>query len=304
MTRLRRSGILIVEAVIASFLMVFAFAAAATLFDGALRWESQGTNLRRAALLAERKMEQIRADCGNIPNGSDFPTHADSVIAGPHPDYADAPGFAFTVATLPNVHRMIPANNLTPTDGMHSPCSLFYTELPTVFVNDALGFPLGDFQKMKAYETFPYSRPMNDTYRMVEVNVTYGGARTFRLVSLIGDPILPPQPVAPNLNATVTVVRVSGPQNLSAGSPDAEYEIRVRTDPAGSNVNVLDCSAVWNTTPDSTGNVTIFALDSKGTRVRVSRGPFALTPSEVRLAAKVRYGGVEAVGISADIDLL
>lgn len=299
----RRSGVLIVEAIVAAFLMVFAFAAAATLFDGALRWESQGANLRKATLVAERKMEELRRDCSDIPAGTTFAAHADTVLGLPVTPYPEDPGFTIEVDVLPHTNQRIQANGLTPTPGVHSPCSAFFTLPPTLPADD----PGGDFQRNRRYQTFPYSRPMAESFRQVQVTVYYGGgtppnSRFVRLVSLIGDPILPPSATTPNENITVRVIRESGsPSSLSAGSPSAFYSLEVVTN---SGAEVENVAAVWNITPDSTGHARIFTMDSSGQRVRITRGNLAVGGTEVRLAAKVRYGGVEAIGISQRIRIL
>ena len=160
-------GILIAEAVVASFLMLFAFAAAAALFDAALRWESDSGNYRKAGLVAERKMEELRAQASDIGAGGTFAGRIDGLIGGPHPDYLDAPGFTITVTSLPNRHLTIPANGLTPSDGVHSPCSTFFTAPGPPGAPHPFD-PNGDHQRNRTYATYPFSRPMPQSYRLRE----------------------------------------------------------------------------------------------------------------------------------------
>lgn len=309
------SGVLIVEAVIAAFLMVFAFAASASLFDASLRWESFSSNQRKAALLAERKMEEIRARATAIPSGQTFAQHIDSVIGGTHNPYPDAPGFEFTVTTLRNRHLRVPTSGFTPTDGVHSPCSVLYTQpdnpgttnriTPAYNIDPPTPFDpngAGDFQKNNFYDTYPYSRSMANSYRLVKVTVSFGtnGDRTVDLISLIGDPILPPNRPADNLNDTVNVVRTAGNNVLSGASDFAEYEIRVTT---ASGAVVEDVSALWSVHPLSTGSVDIFCLNASGTRVRVSRNRFSRNGTRARLFPKIRYEAEEARGLSEFINL-
>lgn len=284
----RLRGILLVEAVIASFLFVFAFAAAAALFDTALRWETQGGNQRKAALAAERKMEELRALSRNVPSGSTFAAHLDSLIAGPHPP---SDSFTYDVVALPNTHRVIPANGLTPTNGVHSPCSSFYT---VPFAIPSALDPNGDAQRNDLYETYPYSRPMPNSYRLVQVTALYGtnNSREFRLVSLIGEPIVDTNTLSLNFTpATGTT--------LSAGGASTDFELEVQR-PGG--IVIEDISAIWNNTPNSSAQVTLTTLDSLGRQVRVNPISSGLpTGGRANVAAKVRYGGREFVGLSPDL---
>jgi hypothetical protein len=309
----RSSGVLIVEAIIAAFLMVFAFAASASLYDASLRWESQSGNLRKAALLAERKMEEIRALCSQVPSGTTFAAHADAVIGAAHPAYPDAPGFDFTVQTLPNRHQPVLTSGFTPDDGVHSPCSTLFTRpdnpgtvdrtVPAYAIDGNTPFDrAGDFQKNNAYETYPYSRAMNNSFRLVRVTVNFGtnGGRTIDLVSLIGDPILPPAKPASNINVTANVVLVNGSSSLTTAGSFAEYELRVTT--AGGS-QVEDVSALWSVHPLSNGTVDIFCLNAAGTRVRVTRNNLSRPGTSAVLFPKIRYEGIEARATSGSINL-
>lgn len=308
MTRFHTAGILIVEAVVAAFLMVFAFLASASLFDASLRWESQSGNTRMAALIAERKMEELRAQCSQVPSGSTFAAHADAILAGPHPPYTDAPGFTFTVQVLPNSHDEVPTSGETPDEGVHSPSSTVFTrptnpsstdranppypliDPPTSPFNDA-----GDFQKNGFYSTYPYSRAMPNSYRLVQVSVEYGtgDARQFDLVSLLSDPI-PPPPL------TFEVVRTAGSSTLSGTGSFAEYEIRVT---AQSGAVVEEVSALWSIHPLSTGTVDVFALNAAGTKVRVRRNAFSRNGTTAVLYPQIRYHSVQGRAESEDISL-
>ena len=300
------------EAVVAAFLMVFAFAASASLFDASLRWESQSANLRKAAFLAERKMEEIRAKASAVPSGANFAAHLDTIIGGTHAPYPGSPGFKFEVSTLPNTHLEVETSGYTPTPGVHSPSSTLFTapdnpgsvdrSTPVyLFDNDPNVGP-GDFQKNNFYDTYPYSRSMDRSYRLVQVRVNYGSGldQHLDLVSLIGDPILPPEKPASNMNVTATVVRTSGPANLTSSGAAAEYEIRVTT---ANGSRVEDVSAIWSIYPLTSGTVDIFALNAAGTRVRVTRSPLTRNGTSVRLFPQIRYEGIEARALSGNIGL-
>lgn len=296
---MKQRGILIAEAIVASFLMLFAFVASASLFDAALRWEADSGNYRKAALVAERKMEELRAASADIAVGEAFADQIDALIAADHDEYDDAPGFAITVTALPNTHRVIPANGLTPTDGVHSPCSSFFTApgpagAPHSFDNR------GDHQINRVYHTYPYSRPMPRSFRLVQVTVEYGGGvnpRTFELVSLIGDPLLVPTTTG---SGPVKVTRVGSNSDLNSSNPNATFNQNLQTQ---SGAIVEEVSAIWNITPTSTGAGKLFTPNPNGTSCRLDRRTPAFADTEITLAARVRYRGVEYVGYSPTVDV-
>lgn len=292
----------------ACFLMVFAFAASASMCDASVGWEARSTTVRQAAVLAERKMEEIRAKAASVPSGSTFAQHLDTILAAAHPPYDDSPSYTFKVRALANEHKKVKSSGFTPPDGVHSPCSSFYTKPThpgsTDRTNPPYGAqdPGGDFQKNATYSTYPYSRSMPESYRLVQVTVRFGtrADQKVDLVALIGDPIAPPEePTGGNLNKTVKVVKESGPSNL-VGSGAAVYRIEVVT---ASGAKVDDVSAVWNIHPLSSGSADIFPLDSRGTRVRVTRNGFSVSGTSFRLFPQIRYDGKEARATSAVISL-
>ena len=127
----KSGGFLVVEAIVACFLFVFSFAASAALFEASLRWEGQSSNYRQAGFLAERKMEEIRASVSQIPSGLSFSQHLDSILSGPHPPYDGFSEFEFEVELLDNEHKVVESSGFKPDDGVHSPCSAFYTRPDT-----------------------------------------------------------------------------------------------------------------------------------------------------------------------------
>lgn len=293
LARADRGGLLL-EAVLAAFLMIFAFATSASLFDASLRWESEATNIRRASLVAERRLEELRALTAKVPAGSSF----SNVLAGHlgvETEYPEDPGFQVKVKALRNRHDRVETSGLTPPDGVHSPCSALFTAPPAT--SPGSNPPNDNPQLNNAYSTYPYSRSMPTSLRLVEVTVTYSGGKTLRLVSLLGDPIVPfaKKPV-------VVVTKASGPSSLSNTSTPAVFEAQVVTQ---SNSRPDDVTVLWSTTLDSTGALDCLPLDSTGRTVRVTRAP--ITPSGVgakaRVQALVRYGGQEAVGESIEISL-
>ncbi|MCA9775367.1 MAG: hypothetical protein KC800_01565 [Candidatus Eremiobacteraeota bacterium] len=303
------TGSLLVEAIVASFLMVFAFLASASLYDGSLKWETRSSNLCRATLLAERKMEELRARTSVIPSGSTFALVADAAIDGSHPPYPDSPGFTFEVETLPNEHKKVQTSGFIPKNGVISPGSNFSTE-PLNPGSQGHGNPPygpldpdGDFQKNATYSTYPYSRRMPNTYRLVQVTVRFGdrSLQMVRLISLLSDPILPPaRPTGDNLNNTLKVVKESGPTNLTADDSSAIYRIEVTT---SSGATVEDVSAIWSIHPLSSGTADIFTLDASGTRVRLTRNDLSLDGTKLRLYPRIRYEGIEARAESEEIGL-
>lgn len=302
---------LLAEAVVASFLMIFAFLASASLYDASLRWEAGSASLRRATLLAEQKMEEIRARASSYSPPATFASHLDGIISGPHPPSPEAPDFRFAVRALDNTHRTVASSGLTPSDGVHSPCSTFFTRPGNPGSTDrsaspyAASDPGGDFQRNVTYESYPYSRRMSRSFRLVQVTVSYGVGyeQKVDLISLIGDPILPPaRPAAgaDNLNLTLNVIRESGSVDLSAPGAEAVYRIDVTTD---SGTKVEEVSALWSIHPLSSGTADIFALDASGLRVRVTRSADSKAGTTFRLFPQIRYEGVEARATSDAITL-
>ncbi|MFA7482610.1 MAG: hypothetical protein WC314_19035 [Vulcanimicrobiota bacterium] len=314
-------GVLIAEAVIACFLLIFAFLAAASLFDASLRWESSSSNERKAALLAERKMEEIRAAASQVPSGTTFGDHIDSILALAHDSYSDAPGFDFEVVVLPNHHEPIPTSGFTPEDGVHSPCSQMYTEpsnpgstsrtsgAPAYDIDPASAFNLaGDFQKNERYDTYPYSRSMPNSFRLVRVRVLFGsgGNRMAELISLIGDPILPPNKPTTNVNDTLRVTPTGG---VNIGLNGSQVFGTTVTTANGSIVE--DVSCLWSIHPISSGTADLYVLNAGGTQVLVRartaasgyHNGLSQGGTNFVLFPQIRYEGIEARALSGDVNL-
>lgn len=293
MKRRLASGVLIAEAVIAAFLMLFAFAASTLLFDASLRWEGESGSAHRAAMVADKKMEELRALAAEVPSQGSFVDRLASLV-GPQDEYPEAPGLAIDVQILDNISRPIPTSNLTPVPGVHSPCSGLFTKIPSGSDNP----PDNNPQLNNQYETYPYSRHLRDSLQLVQVTVTYGPRKKkYNLISLLGDPITPFAPTP-----KVEVKRVSGSSTLSNTSSVAVYEAQVVTK-TGSHPR--DVTILWGLSLESTGSLVFLPLDSSGRQVQVKRSK--LTPpgssATARVKAVVRYGGQEASGKSEEISL-
>lgn len=296
------------EAIMACFLMALAFLVAVRLYGAALQWEASTGKIRQASQLAEQKMEEIRARSLSVPSGSTFSARLGAIVAGAHDPYPEAPSFRFDVRELRNRHERVTSSALTPEDGVHSPGSSFFTQ-PSAGATPYPTDPQGDFQRNATYESYPYSRHMPNSYKLVQVTVRWNSdpRDSVRLISLIGDPILEPRAAsssavdAPNVNQAVQVRKVSGPSNLTAPNSSAVYSVEVTTKD-GSLVE--DVSVIWQLHPLNDGYVNLFNLDASGTRVRVSRDPtFSFNGAKVRLYPQVRYHGIEARAISETISL-
>jgi hypothetical protein len=292
--RSARSGALLVEAVAASFLLLFAFLAATRLFDASLQWESSSTNERLAALVAERKLEELR---GWVALQCRTAAFEDLNWAGQqvtHVDYPEAPGFFVTVRTdLPIVTQPRPETGRAAIPpGVHSPSSQIFAQAA----------PGENAQKDKKWLTYPYTRHLDQSVRRVEILVEYGtnDSREFRIVSLLGDSIAPAAATVPGPFPD-SPVEITGPNVLSAASTE-RYRVRVKL-PNGQEID--DVTALWSLAPTSTGSAVIRPLDSVGREVAVTRS--SLTPAgsgaALRLVAKVRYRGREIVGYSQEISL-
>lgn len=206
--------------------MLFAFAASAALFDAALRWESNGTNLRRAAMVADKRMEELREWAVTGGSGTTFPTDAEWMTESTRvTSYPEAPGFEIEVNPYVPQYAELLSSGVVPEQGFHSPCSSLYTLAP----DDPGGVPnpsgLDPFldnnpQYNYAYKSYPYSRRLDNSYRMVEIVISYGSGTSplqYRLISLIGDPI-------PGGSANVSV-------SPSGGSYQANVSVGGRTVP-------------------------------------------------------------------------
>lgn len=279
-------GTLLVEAIVASFLFLFAFIAATQLFDASLRWESSSTNERLAALVAERRMEDLRGWVGQQCKTTGFNSLNWASKEVVDEDDSELPGFLITVNTSSQMEHT-PARPLTgradPPPGFHSPCSTLYAQA-------AAG---EDQQQNQVWGTFPYSRDMSNSARLVQVTVTWGdGSHEYRLVSVLSDSIEPA--VAPSTDFTTSPVVISGPASVSTGST-ADYSVEVRL---ASSAPIPDVTTLWAILPTSAGAASLRPLDSSGRTVRLTRA----SDGAIVLVAKVRYRGKEIVGYSNAIN--
>ncbi len=275
--------------------MLFAFAAAGQLFDASLRWESDATNRRRAAMVAERKMGDLRAWAEDY-----FSTHSfddgggwSSQVGGPF-SYPDAPGFEIMVAASPAQYLTPNPIKPNPPPGFYSPSSHFHWVAPALPANQ---------QRHPLWLTYPYSRDVSESMRRVEITVNYGNnnSRQYQLVTVISDPISRPRPT-PSVQYPQEPVRILGPGNISVGNP-AEYQAELIL-PNGQPIT--DVTFLWWIEPVSTGAVTLLPMDPQANQVRITRDGL-LTPAgsnaTVILGAKCVYRGQEIVGYTGNISL-
>ncbi len=278
-------AMLIAESIVASFLMLFAFVASAALFDAALRWESNGTNLRRAAMIADKRMEELREWVTGGGSGSTFPNDGEwAAEAARVTSYPEAPGFEIEVsATLPQYAQLL-NTTITPPDGFHSPCSSLYTPPPGSpggVPNPSENVPFLDDhpQFNHRYKSYPYSREMHDSFRLVEIVVSYGeGAnpRQYRMMSVIGDPL----PAGP---ATVAV-------SASGGLYEATVSVGGRAVP--------DMVIDWGNpiTPGSGNQIGAYTKPTTATATFTDVQAMAGNSGTYTLGAKVRYKGQSSNG--------
>ncbi len=276
-------GMLLVESVVASFLMLFAFMAATQLFDASLRWESISTNERLAAMVAERRLEDLRGWVAQQCKTTGFDSLNWSEQEVVDDSYPEFPGFLITVNTTDQIENTLArpeTGRVHPPPGLHSPCSTLFTT--------ALN-PNDDQQKNQLWQSFPYTRDMTDSARLVQVTVTWAyGRYQYRLVSLLADSI--EQAANPSVDFTTSPVVVSGPGSVSLGT-SADYSVEVRLP---SNSPIPDVTTLWTIRPTSAGSASIRPLDSSARSVRVTRQ----SSGAIVLVAKVRYRGKEIVGYS------
>jgi hypothetical protein len=296
MDPLRRShprGVLIVEAVVAAFLMIFAFAAASTLFHSALQWEAQSGNVRRAALIAQKKIGEIRAWSEEYHSSHAFDEGWTSPITGIQADYAEAPGFEIEVIADQPHYDSIPSTGDTPPDGMYSPTSHFWSPPPA---SAALPNDFENPQKNPDYATFSRVRTFNASYRRVQVIVRYGngGSREFRAVTLVGDPITPASSGEPS----ISISRSAGPASVGPGDA-ADYSVTISL--GGHDLDDMVC--LWGVDPESTGSLIVKPLDSNGRGARIIRPTWGNAGTS-RLAVRIRYRGRQYSKLSDPITVL
>jgi len=276
-------GMLLAEAIIASFLLLFAFIAATQLFDASLRWESSSTGERLAALVAERRMEDLRGWVAEQCQSTGFDNLNWTSQEVVDDSYPESPAFLITVNTTDQIENT-PARPATgrvdPVPGLHSPSSTFYAR--ALDAND-------DQQRNQEWQSFPYSRDMTASARLVQITVTWSNGRyEYRLVSLLTDSIEPA--ATPSTDFTTSPVVVSGPGSVSAGG-SADYSAQVRLP---NNQPIPDVTVLWSIRPTSGGSASIRPLDSSARTVRITRQ----SSGAIVLVAKVRYRGKEIVGYS------
>lgn len=180
---MRRQGTTLLEAVIASFLLLISLLVITNLFHSSLGYLPRIENQQLAALLAERHLEGMRVWC-NSPNGNLY-------------NY-DSPGVAAiyngSTVTYPEHSQFQVLTNVT-TGELYSPCSNFELGLVTS-------------------PPFGVRRSLQQWASKVTVAVRWdGGARQLRLSSLIARPALA---FRHNINRIV-VQQTSGTPVLHAG---------------------------------------------------------------------------------------
>lgn len=281
------NGMLLAESIIAAFLLLFAFMAATQLFDASLRWESSSTNERLAALVAERRMEDLRGWVAQQCKSSAFGNLNWAAQEVVDDSYPESPGFLITVNTTAQIENTLArpgTGRAHPPPGLHSPCSALFTT--------ALD-PNDDQQRHQDWQSFPYSRDMTNSARLVQIVVTWGNGRyEYRLVSLLTDSIEPA--LAPSNDFTTSPVVISGPGSVSVGSSE-DYSVEVRLP---NNQPIPDVTTLWSIRPTSAGSASLRPLDSSARTVRVTRQ----SSGSIVLVAKVRYRGKEIVGYSRVIN--
>ncbi len=276
-----------VEGVVAAFLMVFAFAAACALFDASLRWETESSNMRRAALIAEKAVGELRAWSHTVHATSPF-DNGWAAQTGVRPAYAEAPGFEVEIlADLPH-YRQNPTTLETAPDGVYSPASHLYMPPPANPSFPGLPDDFTNPQKDPKYGGFARVRTFPQSFRRVQVIVRYADrTKEYRLVTLVGDPVAQIRP-------RIAFTRIAGPASLSLGQA-ADWSVSLR-DAGGHAID--DVVYLWGVEPKSTGAVIVKPIDSNGRQARVWCDPNASPGGRTQLAVRCRYRGQEITGFS------
>ncbi len=265
-----RRGLTLAETIIAIFILIAGFVVMSRLFHAALRYQATIDSQQIAVLLAESKMEEIRAWSRSLhaPRGTQAFTNWNGCpgSSGATPD-ANYPDYTVSVTTT--------------AQELYSPCSLFEQE----FTNPA---------QRKCLES---------SARKVQIDVAWKD-RVFSLVSLVAAP-----PGEPAAAANALRVSPSAPVSLAAAQqqhftaqafdsngnplPDVTFLWYVAGVGDGTVAQTREGGAsdllnqIFDATPPPAGPLA----------TGVGPGPCVMV-------ARARYRGKDILGVSGPIDLL
>lgn len=281
-----RRGLALPEAIIAIFILVAGFVVTAALFHTALRYVGIIERQALAVVLAEQKIEEIRAWSRRVhgTGGSEsFSSNASwSAYDGVTEPAPDRPEIEISVSAEP--------------DNLFSPSSQF----------ERARFSAQENEGDKVNPAAVGEKVLPGSVRRVEVTVSWGAAPGDRLslLTYVGDPFRDIDP-----DTAVVVTQISGGSVLA---PNAQARFRATVVDTSGQV-IPDAIFTWYIDPDASGNGTLeFDADDSDTAtfrnvvmLEVEGGtPIpSHTGDRVRVGARVRVGGVEAVGWGPELSL-
>lgn len=296
-------GVSLPEAIIACFILTFAMIITATLFHNALNHSVRIDRKQRAARVAQQQVERIRSwsRANHGTNGELGFTEGWSTYDGVVAEAPDNPGY--TVSTTVEPHELF------------SPSKEF--EKINFAAMEDENFPNDQIDPDDPND----KRKLADSAYLVTVTVSWGNGVGERLTTrtLVTDPVRDHGWDANNASKAITLeYRTGGAWGSSSPAFLAKNDsVRLRAfveDRKGESVD--NAVVTWYVDPDCTGKGTIVSLPQNPERaiftnlVKIDKDPdvdgdelTVHTGGRVRLVARVRLGGIEAVKKSPYIQL-
>ncbi|MBI3929356.1 MAG: hypothetical protein HY319_27665 [Armatimonadetes bacterium] len=273
-------GLSLVETIMATFLLVSGFVVTAVLYHTSLRYASAVERQQLALLVAENKLEEIRAWSRDVHGTGGSESFGDDVSWNTYdgavetdPDHPE-----FTVRVQANRHSLF------------SPSSQF----------EQVRFSAQEGETETDPPDFGDPRKgFTNSTRRVEITVEWGpGPREeVRLISLVGDPVR-------DFEASEEAITIGMNPSTTTLAPGEDIRLTaVAKDTSGQEIP--DAVFTWYVEPDgaAAGTLIYDAGDSASCRfvnqiLIEEADPDLITyaPGTVRIGARARLGGEEAVG--------
>lgn len=289
-----RRGVSLGEAIIACFVLTFAMLISASLYHTALQYSVRIDRKQRAARVAEQRVEEIRSwsrqhhgTNGELAFSEGWEAYQDVQTEDP-----DNPGYQIHTDVEPKA--------------LFSPSS----EFEEVFFAAQEDENIPNDSELK--------RTLGDSSYLVTVTVTWGPSAAERLVTstLVTDPVRDHGWDANNAHQAITISYGNGGGwNASAPAsigPNGQLQVRAEIQDRHGEL-VRNPVVQWYVDPDCTGKGTLVSLPDSAeratfiNRVEIEKPDGTtlnvLTGGSVRLVARVRLGGIEAVRATPLINL-
>lgn len=264
----RSAGLTLAETIIAIFILIAGFVVMSRLFHTALQYQASIDSQQIAVLLAERKLEEVRAwsKTTHVPLGTTPFTNWSGCpgSSGPTPD-PDFPAYSVSVTTT--------------AQDIYSPCSLFELEYVTA----------GD-RKCLASST-----------RRIQVDVTWK-TRTYTLMSLVSAPSGQPATNAVLVTPNAAQSIAAGAQRAFSAQATA-----LNGQPLPDVCFLWYCAGTGDGTVSQARNGKTVDLTNQiydATPPPTGPQPTGVGAGPCTMVARARIFGREVSGVSGQIDLL